>query len=137
MSCAKHIVGRSGERCLICEDDKKPGSELDHPCKQTCSGWIQGYQKGFTDGDRMRMEMVMAELKRQAEEYRKKDEKSCTTCNGMGTTFPRQERCSQCNGRGSFVRDSNQKINCRECESTGYFLGQICRACSGLGYSYQ
>jgi hypothetical protein len=22
-------------------------SELDHPCKETCSGWKQGYEKGL------------------------------------------------------------------------------------------
>lgn len=24
--------------------------ELDHPCRQTCSGWQQGYDKGYDAG---------------------------------------------------------------------------------------
>lgn len=25
-------------------------SELDHPCRQTCSGWKQGHERGVKDG---------------------------------------------------------------------------------------
>ncbi len=25
-------------------------TELDHPCKDTCSGWKQGYDRGYTHG---------------------------------------------------------------------------------------
>ena len=27
-----------------------PPRDLDHPCKDTCSGWIQGYEKGHIKG---------------------------------------------------------------------------------------
>jgi len=29
---------------------ERAAKELDHPCKQICSGWKQGYEKGFHEG---------------------------------------------------------------------------------------
>lgn len=28
---------------------KEIEADFDHPCKQTCSGWRQGYEKGFAE----------------------------------------------------------------------------------------
>jgi len=30
-------------------DSNKPAPQLDHPCRQTCSGWKQGYERGLSE----------------------------------------------------------------------------------------
>lgn len=31
-------------------NDKIMNAGFDHPCKQTCSGWMQGHQRGVLEG---------------------------------------------------------------------------------------
>ena len=35
---------------------------LDHPCKQTCSGWKQGYERGMSQAS-MEVEALKAQIK--------------------------------------------------------------------------
>ncbi len=37
------------------------GAELDHPCKETCSGWKQGFERGVSESD-----SLIAEARREA-----------------------------------------------------------------------
>lgn len=57
----------------------KPQAELDHPCRDTCSGWKQGYERGFEaaclrEDDRVRidrLESAIAAESAKAERYRR------------------------------------------------------------------
>ena len=35
-----------------------PISDLDHPCRQTCSGWQQGYERGYLKGSSEQEEKI-------------------------------------------------------------------------------
>jgi len=43
---------------------EKAAEGLDHPCKQTCSGWKQGYEKGFHTGEKSERIMKLIEALR-------------------------------------------------------------------------
>jgi hypothetical protein len=47
-----------------CEDKK-----MDHPCKETCSGWKQGYQNGLSEKVALRLQ-ELKRLTEQVSEYR-------------------------------------------------------------------
>lgn len=55
-------------------DPKEFKSELDHPCRETCSGWKQGYAKGlegerakYESGIRQRMRFAQKNVDHEAE----------------------------------------------------------------------
>lgn len=43
------VCGNCFKDICICETpaDKSPIDELSHPCRETCSGWTHGYQRGL------------------------------------------------------------------------------------------
>lgn len=41
------VCGMIGTHLLACSAGKPDMPKLDHPCKQTCSGWRQGYEYGL------------------------------------------------------------------------------------------
>lgn len=48
MSSGKTICKHGSEpfTCLSCRQNFADEIPLDHPCKNTCSGWKQGYERG-------------------------------------------------------------------------------------------
>jgi len=54
-TCGPHGWRHENEPCPKCLFDKPKKDQprqptFDHPCKGTCSGWQQGYDRGFSEG---------------------------------------------------------------------------------------
>lgn len=46
--------------CLSCRQNLADEIPLDHPCRNTCSGWKQGYDKGKLSAEKDAEELVQA-----------------------------------------------------------------------------
>ena len=53
MSSGKTLCKHGSEpfTCLSCRQNFADEIPLDHPCRNTCSGWKQGYEKGLAEKD--------------------------------------------------------------------------------------
>ena len=64
--------------------------DLDHPCRQTCSGWKQGYERGKREADKStvapkRKHMPLVHLMTQRDQPYGSQRKCCELC---GQGFP-------------------------------------------------
>jgi hypothetical protein len=96
-------------------------TDLDHPCKQTCSGWKQGFEAGAKESAELRAKLDSARL---AMEHARNflvnthDRDEAVVILGRELSVPGARAsplCKRCNGLRTIFHLTEGMVNCREC----------------------